>query len=117
MIYFPTGTEDHVKKIRNDFLSAVNRLLVYICGLKSEMVTALMYLVDEAVNNVLDHVKDDKGYLFAQHYKSKGYVDLVIADIGQTILNTYANFEKYKDEVTNHELAMEAALAGNLQKA
>jgi len=117
IIYFPTGAEVHVTEIRDTFLSSVNRLLVHICGLQKEMVTALMYLVDEAVNNVLHHAKDDKGYLFAQYFKSKGYVDLVVADIGQTLLDTYASFDKHKNEVTNHQLAMEAALAGKSTKS
>lgn len=38
-------------------------------------------------------------------------------DNGQTILDTYANFDKYKDDVTDHELAMEAALAGKSTKS
>jgi hypothetical protein len=81
------------------------------------MVTALMYLIDEAVNNVLHHSNDDKGYLLAQYYPSKGYVELVIADIGRTILETYLDFDRYKDEVINHELAMEAAIAGKSTKS
>lgn len=117
IICFPTNTEESTTKIRDSFLSSVNRLLVHICGLKKEMVTALMYLIDEAVNNVLHHSKDDKGYMFAQYYKSKGYVDLVVADIGQTLLDTYSNFEKYKNEVTDHESAMESALAGKSTKS
>lgn len=49
------------------------------------MATALMYLIDEAVNNVLHHAHDDKGYLLAQFYQSKGYIDIVIADIGRIL--------------------------------
>ena len=117
IITFPTGAEEDIVDIRDNFLSAINTLLVHICGIKSQMVTALMYLIDEAVNNVLHHSKDECGYLFAQYYKSKGYVDLVVADIGQTILETYANFDKYKEEITDHGLAMEAALAGKSTKS
>lgn len=117
IICFPTGSSANVTEIRDAFLSAVNQLLVKICGVSANMITALMYLIDEAVNNVLHHSKDDKGYLFAQYYKSEGYIDLVVADIGQTILETYAGFEKLKNEVTNHRLAMEAALGGKSTKS
>jgi len=117
IICFPTGSSVHITEIRDAFLSAVNILLIKICGVSSNMITAIMYLIDEAVNNVLHHSKDDKGYLFAQYYKSKGYIDLVVADIGQTILETYAGFEKLKNQVTSHKLAMEAALAGKSTKS
>lgn len=117
IICFPTGNSTNVSEIRDGFLSAVNRLLVKICGISANMVIALMYLIDEAVNNVLHHSKDDKGYLFAQYYKSKGYIDLVVADIGQTMLETYAGFDKLKNEVTSHKLAMEAALGGKSTKS
>lgn len=117
IISFPTGEGQDVTIIRDNFLSAVNRLLIHICNLSNSLVTGLMYLIDEAVNNVLHHSKDECGYLLAQYYRSKGYIDIVIADIGQTILDTYSNFEKYSAEVVTHKLAMEAALQGKSTKS
>lgn len=117
IIAFPTGESDEISKIRDAFLSGINRLLIRICNLPQNMITPMMYLIDEAVNNVLHHSKSDKGYLFAQYYKSKGYVDIVVADVGQTFLDTYASFDKLKGEVIDDKLAMEAAVAGKSTKS
>ena len=117
IINFPVGDSDGITEIRDQFLSAINRLLVSICGFSGSMRTALMYLIDEAVNNVLHHSADDRGYLLAQYFKSKGYIDLVIADIGRTLLESYKNSEKYKTTIVGHRDAMEAALAGHSTKS
>jgi len=117
IIAFPTGESEDVSKIRDAFLSAVNRLLIRICDLPKNMTSSMMYLIDEAVNNVLHHSNSEKGYLFAQYFKSKGYVDIVVADVGQTFLDTYAKFDKLKHEVTDDKLAMEAAVIGKSTKS
>lgn len=116
IINFPTGDGYEITQVRDHFLSAINQLLMEICGLKAHMTTALMYLIDEAVNNVLHHAHDDKGYLLAQFYQSKGYIDIVIADIGRTLLESYQSLERYKMILSNKD-AMEAALAGKSTKS
>ena len=60
IIAFPTGESDEIAKIRDAFLSGINRLLIRICNLPQNMITPMMYLIDEAVNNVLHHSKSDK---------------------------------------------------------
>gem|GEM_PF-4382374 len=35
----------------------------------------LTHLVDEAVNNIVDHSKAEKGYIFAQYFKANGFID------------------------------------------
>lgn len=117
IINFPVGDSAAVSQIRDQFLSAINQLLVGICGVKAPMTTALMYLIDEAVNNVLHHSYDERGYLLAQYYPSKGYTDIVIADIGRTILESYENSEKYQGKIETDREAMEAALAGKSTKS
>ncbi|UKJ06242.1 hypothetical protein [Solitalea lacus] len=117
IINFPTGSSTQVAEIRDKFLSALNNLIAKQCGLSGSIKTAVMYLIDEAVNNILHHANDDKGYLLAQFYRSKGYIDIAIGDIGRTLLESYQNFDKYKNEVTSHLLAMEAALAGKSTKS
>ena len=117
IINFPVGDSTAVTQIRDQFLSAINQLLVGICGVKAHMTTALMYLIDEAVNNVLHHSFDDRGYLLAQYFPTKGYADIVIADIGRTILESYENSEKYQGKIETDREAMEAALAGKSTKS
>lgn len=114
---FPVGEGHQTVRVRDGFLSAINRLLKSMSKFENKLTDALMYLIDEGVNNVLHHSVAKEGYLFAQYYPSKGYMDLVVADIGRTFLDSYANFEKYSDSVTTHKLAMEAALAGKSTKS
>lgn len=111
IITFPVGESKDSEHIRNEFLSAVNKLLINICKISGNVLGALMYLIDEAVNNVLHHSYDDFGYIHAQYYESKGFIDIVIADTGRTFLESYMNSERHQ-QVTNHEEAMKAALAG-----
>lgn len=117
IISFPVGESQKISEVRDQFLSAVNQLLVGICCVSYPMNTALMYLIDEAVNNVLHHSNDLNGYLLAQYYPSKGYVDIVIADIGRTLLESYKNSDKYTNSVNTHAEAMEAALEGKSTKS
>lgn len=117
MINFPVGEGVNVTSVRDHFLSAVNQLLLHMCGLTAPMTTALMYLIDEAVNNILHHSYDDKGYLLAQYYPSKGYLDIVIADIGRTLLQSYQNMGRYNKVVLSHNDAMKAALEGKSTKS
>ncbi|MXV50342.1 hypothetical protein GS399_05105 [Pedobacter sp. HMF7647] len=116
IITFPAGDGNEVSAIRDQFLSAINRLLVRISQIKNPEMGALMYLLDEAINNILHHSYDDCGYLLAQYYPSKGYIDIAIADIGRTLLESYQNFDKYKNQINTHLEAMKAALSGQSTK-
>lgn len=116
LICFPVGEGPDVTNIRDHFLSAVNGLLTTITGATGVLRQALMYIIDETVNNVLHHSDDERGYLLAQYYPTKGYLDLVIADIGNTVLQTYQKLDKYS-HIDTHKLAMEAAMAGKSTKS
>lgn len=116
LICFPVGEGHEVTEIRDHFLSAVNQLLSTITGATGVLREALMYVIDETVNNVLHHSDDERGYLLAQYYPNKGYLDLVIADIGNTLLQTYQKLDKYQ-HIGTHKLAMEAAMAGKSTKS
>ena len=105
------GTE-----IRDKTLSVINAILTQQIGLKGVMRTAVMYLIDEAVNNIIHHSKDARGYIFAQYYRSKGYMDICIADIGNTLLDSYSSSGRH-DYIINHKDAMEAALHGKSTKS
>lgn len=116
LVCFPVGEGAEVAMIRDHFLSAVNRLLTTIIGATGALRQALMYLIDETVNNVLHHSDEEQGYLLAQYYPNKGYLDLAIVDIGNTILQTYRKLDKYQ-HINTHKLAMEAAMAGKSTKS
>lgn len=116
LICFPVGERQEVVEARDYFLSAVNRLITAITGATGPLRDALMYIIDETVNNVLHHSDGQNGYLLAQYYPNKRYLDLVIADLGNTILQTYEKLDKYS-HIDTHKLAMEAAIAGKSTKS
>ena len=117
ILNFPTSNLSDFIALREQYLSEINTLLSDICKVQAQARTALMYLIDEAINNILNHSFDDSGYIIAQYYPSKGYVDLAIADIGRTLLESYKNCPRYKDTINSEQDAMGAALGGKSTKS
>jgi anti-sigma regulatory factor (Ser/Thr protein kinase) len=83
--------------------------------LKNEYINGVNFLVSESVGNILDHAESPFGYVGLQVYPQKGYMDICIADTGQTILGSYARAGF--DEVTDDEQALRKALSGQSVKA
>lgn len=73
-----------------------------------------MYLLDEAINNIVDHSREERGYIFAQYFPSKTYIDICIADTGIGILNTY--LEKGDIPITTDKEAVMLAANGKSTK-
>jgi hypothetical protein len=80
------------------------------------MRTAIMYLIDEAINNIIHHSNDDRGYILAQVYHGNGYMEIGITDIGRTLLQSYESSGRH-EAVTSHLLALTAALGGKSTKS
>jgi len=89
IVCFPASRLGNEPQLRDSCLTIVNSILKHQTGLSGGMLTGLMYLIDEAVNNIVDHSDSLRGYLFAQYYPSKSYLDLCIADNGLGILKNY----------------------------
>lgn len=73
-----------------------------------------MYLLDEAINNIVDHSKEKRGFIFAQSYPSRNFIDICIADTGITILGAYQ--EKNGKDVNTDKRAIILAANGNSTK-
>ncbi|HVI48145.1 MAG TPA: hypothetical protein VM802_24975 [Chitinophaga sp.] len=86
---FPADRFNNNTEIRDSFLSAVNNILTSQVQLTGQLKTAVMYLIDEAVNNIVDHSREARGYIMAQYYSANGYLDVCIADCGISILGSY----------------------------
>ena len=118
LINFPSSEQADLSIIRDDFLSAINTIIREQTQIKGGMRTAIMYLIDEAVSNIIHHSKDDRGYILAQVYRVNGYMEIGLADIGRTLLQSYESSEneKYKN-INSHLLALTAALDGKSTKS
>lgn len=114
IINFPaTRLKDDVE-IRDKFLSAVNNLLIKQLKLKGGFLTAVMYLLDEAINNIVDHSKEDRGFIFAQSFPSKNFIDICVVDTGITILGAYK--EKEELNIISDKVAISSAANGKSTK-
>ena len=65
-----------------------------------------MYLIDEAINNIVDHSGEERGFIFSQYFPASGYTDICIGDTGIGLLGSYknagrANITTHRDAIIN----------------
>lgn len=90
-------------------LSTVENLLCRQLGIENNVLNGIKYILGEMVDNITEHSESERGYIFAQSYPTKGYIDLCIADEGITL---NGSFNKAGIEVSNDVEAMQAANKG-----
>lgn len=89
LISFPVGNSKSEMDIRHRFQSVIGDVLSQQTQLPTNIRAALLYLIDEAIQNLVDHSKANRGFIFSQYYKKAGYMDLCIADCGISIFGSY----------------------------
>jgi len=114
IINFPATRAHADTAIRDKFTSVLNNLFIRQLNLRGGFLTGIMYLLDEAVNNIVDHSKEQRGFIFAQFFPSKNFIDICVADTGITILGTYQ--EKGENYITTDKLAINNAANGKSTK-
>jgi hypothetical protein len=77
--------------LKNNILSAIENLLVKQTNIEKNIAIGLKYVIDEYVDNITQHSKSERGYIFAQAYPTKHYMDICIGDNGITLLGSYHN--------------------------
>lgn len=82
IISFPAQISGSANDIRETTIQALNDLLNRQLNLATNFRTGLSYLIVELVNNIKDHSGADRGYIFAQYYTAKKYLDICIIDDG-----------------------------------
>lgn len=97
-----------VKGARNkdSILSAVENILCRQVNIPRNIITALKYILGEMVDNVTEHSGSERGYIFAQAYPGKRFLDICIADEGITLKGSYI---KAGIEIEDDLEAMKAA--------
>lgn len=83
------------ERIEGLFSELIYKNIGSIDGSKS----AIVYPILELVNNIFEHSKSDKGFIFGQNYPQKNYLDVCIADRGRGLTKAYEeeNNLKLKD--------------------
>lgn len=118
IIRFSTSKDEDSAIKRNNLLSHVGNMIKEITGIPSNYYTAFSYLISELTDNIVDHSNAKYGWLSFQYYRSKGYLDLCIADSGIGLLKSYQEYEGEKDytHITDHLSALDNVIKGESTK-
>jgi anti-sigma regulatory factor (Ser/Thr protein kinase) len=114
IVCFPTGKSVSDNNVRENIINALENILMKQLNLKGQMLSAIPYLIAEATQNIVDHSNSGKGIIFAQYFKTKGYLDLCIADYGKGLYKSYEVTDKFNPVNTTE--AMNFAVYGKSTK-
>jgi anti-sigma regulatory factor (Ser/Thr protein kinase) len=107
IIDFAAGRNSDAKEIVS---SIVENMIIQQLNIQSNVANGFKYMIDETLDNITEHSESDRGYIFAQAYPTKGFLDVCIADRGVSLLGSY---EKLPDnEILSDMEAIKAANRG-----
>lgn len=86
IVNFPAKSNSDKKDVIS---SIVEEIIIRQLEIPSNVSLGLKYIVEETIDNITEHSESDRGFIFAQSYPHKGYLDLCIADRGITLLGSY----------------------------
>ena len=90
--------------------SLVENMIISQLNIEKNVAIGFKYMVDETLDNITEHSESDRGYIFAQAYPSKGFLDMCIADRGVTLLGSYQKLQN--NEIVTDMEAIKAANRG-----
>ena len=108
IVSFPTTRDSDDEK--DAILSTVESIIERQLGLTSNIAIGLKYMLGESIDNIIQHANSERGYIFAQSYSGKGYLDICIADSGITLLGSYQTLPD--NEIESDLEAIQAANRG-----
>lgn len=108
IVSFPTTRDSDDEK--DAILSTVESIIERQLGLTSNIAIGLKYMLGESIDNIIQHANSERGYIFAQSYPGKGYLDICIADSGITLLGSYQTLPD--NEIESDLEAIQAANRG-----
>jgi anti-sigma regulatory factor (Ser/Thr protein kinase) len=107
IISFPSDVDSDYKDIVS---TLVEDLIIRQSGIRSNVATGIKYIIEETLDNVTEHSRTDRGYIFAQANADKRYLDISIADRGVTLLGSYKTLSD--NEIADDLEAIKAANRG-----
>lgn len=88
--YIPIGVLKRSGGVGREKLeSAFSQLVIDTIQAIPESLSAIHYPISELVTNIFDHSHSEQGWIFAQWYPTKGFLDLCIVDRGRGLAATY----------------------------
>jgi len=113
--FIPISVLRKKSKIQRERLQSLFEMKIYkILGSIPGARNAIFYPMSELVTNIFEHSGKDEGYLFAQFYPSKKYLDICIVDCGIGLANGY---NKARGVNLSDEQAIIEAMSGNSIKS
>ena len=107
IINFAAGRNSDAKEVVS---SIAENLIIRQLDINTNVAYGLKYMIDETLDNITEHSESDRGYIFAQAYPQKGFLDVCMADRGIALLGSY---EKLPDnEIASDMEAIKAANRG-----
>lgn len=117
IVNFPATRDRDDEK--NAILSSVESIIIRQSGIMPNVAAGLKYMIEENVDNIIEHSQSERGYIFTQAYPKKRHIDICIADMGITLLGSYRTLSD--NEIESDIEAIQAASRGistkNLPKA
>ena len=90
--------------------SVVENILIRQLNICPNVAMGLKYMVEETLDNITEHSESERGYIMAQAYPRKGYLDICMADNGVTLLGSYMKLAD--NEIASDLEAIKAANRG-----
>jgi len=107
IINFPARADNDEKEAIS---SVVESIIIRQLSISNNVAIGLKYMIEETLDNITEHSESDRGFIFAQAYPQKGYLDLCIADRGMTLLGSYRKLAN--NEISTDLEAIKAANRG-----
>ena len=104
IIAFPTDSNNDKKEAIS---SVVEKMIVSQSNIAPNVAIGIKYMISEILDNITEHSESPIGYIFAQAYTQKGYLDICIADQGIGLLGSYKKVPG--NEIIDDMEAMKAA--------
>lgn len=88
--YIPIGVLNRSGGVGREKLeSAFSQLIINTIQAVPNSSSAIHYPISELITNIFDHSQSEQGWIFAQWYPTKGFLDLCIVDHGRGLVATY----------------------------
>ncbi|MCK9577963.1 hypothetical protein M0R01_00525 [bacterium] len=97
------------EKNRGMLVDQLTDLIIKIINPTGEFSNNLTIPIFEMVDNISEHSKANKGFIFAQYYPQGSYIDVCVVDCGRGFVNTY---KEEKGIVFTDEEALAKVLQG-----
>lgn len=96
-------------KNREEILSCLKEIIIRKINCKNLTATSLYLSFSEIFDNIWEHSQTNFGWLLAQYYKSKNFLDICLVDNGISIKGSY---DKAGVSLSDDGAAIKAALGG-----